>query len=194
MPSSPQYLLTMPFTAMLCSELSTHPVDPTIVKRCLKLGADPFAKLDNGESVFFAIVLKAPDEESLGAWFAAAGNLQKRKWSDRVRNPLYDLLPSDKTAPQGDGFTLSTLKRLEAAGLDASRYDTPENPLLGRALKALVRGSNMVHHLLETYPNHAFQVPKWVHDRLGSGAQAKLAERALAAPVTDSRPRRSPGL
>ena len=172
MPSSPQYLLTMPFTAMLCSELSTLPVDPAIVRRCLKLGADPFAKLDNGESVFFAIVLKAPDEEALGAWFDAAGQLGKRKWSDRLPNPLDGLLPADKSAPQGDGFTLSTLKRLEKAGLDVSRYDTPEKPLLGRALNGLIRHHNMVEHLLKTYPDHAFQTSDDILRRLDRGVVA----------------------
>lgn len=190
MPSHPRYFLALPVTAALVGELKGGRPSATVLIGALRVGADPFERLPSGESVFRALTLKAPDPEVLDAWFAAAGQLDRAEWG-KVPNPLDDVLPVDGFSVNGGGPTASLLRRLHQAGMDLTRFDTPEAPLMARALSAVsVSPESVVDFLLHTYPDHPFALPvdaKSMAVAQNEGLQDRLFERANPAPAPSRR-------
>ena len=157
MPSKPRYLLTLPFTMLMLNELQQPMPNERMIERCLKVGADPYAKLPNGNSVFREIALRAPHPSTLESWFQAVGSLADWSWQNPgLPNPLEDLLPWQGVTAQPEGFTFKYHQRLHAAGFDLIPFDTPEKPLLDRVFANMIHPAGMIEWLVKAYPEHRF--------------------------------------
>lgn len=157
MASKLKYLLTLPLTHLLKAELEKPEPDAAVAARCLALGADPMARLNDGSSVFFALALKRPLSDAMEAWFKAVdGQLQHWPWRNQP-TPLDDVLPYQGVTAQPEGYSMTLLKDLHHAGLNIASLDTPEHSLVDRVYHTYPQEAASVMELLRHwYPEHTF--------------------------------------
>lgn len=105
-------IFSLPLTIQLCHELKKNVPQKEKVGNLLKWGANPYAMVNPGESVFKAIVSRLPDMNTIDLWLKSSGDLSRKSWKLRP-NPLEDIVNS---VSQTVYFREQVVQRLLDAG------------------------------------------------------------------------------